>query len=174
MPGCAAAPMANAVATERWIGTKTGARRHSATAKPPKRSAEASRGTWRAAVTGSPIGHRPPSPERRAASSPPDEVPMLAPMRERLEPEIFRLPVERMREGYYSDAYFNFTKELLEEQDRHPRVLMQVFQKHRSILGGIDEAVAVLRLCSGRQAEGGWENAWEELDVRALYEGDEI
>jgi nicotinate phosphoribosyltransferase len=95
-------------------------------------------------------------------------------MRERLDPEIFRLPVERMRAGYYSDAYFNFTKELLEERDRHPRVLMQVFQKDQSVLGGIDEAIAVLKLCSGRHVDGGWENRWEDLDVRALYEGDEI
>ena len=55
----------------------------------------------------------------------------------RLSPEVFALPVERMREGYYSDAYFNFTKRVLEEQDLHPRVTMQVFQKHqRAIVGG--------------------------------------
>src|SRR5437763_5099220 len=95
-------------------------------------------------------------------------------MRERLEPEIFRLPADRLRDGYYSDAYFNFTKQLLEERDRHPRVLMQVFQKERSILGGVDEAIALLKLCSGRRVEGGWEEGWDELDVRALYEGDEI
>jgi len=95
-------------------------------------------------------------------------------MRERLEPEIFRLPVDRLREGYYSDAYFNFTKQLLEERDLHPHVLMQVFQKERSVLGGIDEAIALLKLCSGRPVEGDWEGGWEQLDVRALYEGDEI
>jgi nicotinate phosphoribosyltransferase len=95
-------------------------------------------------------------------------------MRARLEPEIFRLPVERLREGYYSDAYFNFAKLLLEERDRHPSALMQVFQKHRSILGGIDEAIAVLKLCSGHHVDGGWEDGWTELDVRALYEGDAI
>jgi nicotinate phosphoribosyltransferase len=95
-------------------------------------------------------------------------------MRTRLDPEIFRLPVDRLRDGYYSDAYFNFTKQLLEERDRHPRALMQVFQKERSILGGIDEAIAVLKLCSGRAAGGVWETAFAALDVRALYEGDEI
>ncbi len=51
---------------------------------------------------------------------------------------------------------------------------MQVFQRHQSLLGGIDEAVAILKLCSGREVPGGWEPGWEELDVRALYEGDEI
>ena len=30
--------------------------------------------------------------------------------RTRLDPEVFRLPVERIREGYYSDAYFNLTR----------------------------------------------------------------
>jgi len=95
-------------------------------------------------------------------------------MRERLHPDVFRLPVERLREGYYSDAYFNFTKQLLEREGRHPRVLMQVFQKRGSILGGIDEAIAILKQCAGRGADGGWEPGWDQLEVRALYEGDEI
>jgi nicotinate phosphoribosyltransferase len=85
--------------------------------------------------------------------------------RARLAPEVFRLPVERIRAGYYSDAYFNFTKELLEREDKHARVLMQVFQKKHSVLGGIDEAIAVLKLCA---------DDWGGLDVHALYEGDEV
>src|SRR3954464_5132800 len=95
--------------------------------------------------------------------------------RQRLHPPVFRLPVERIREGYYSDAYFNFSRELLEAEDRHPHVTMQVFQKQDSVLGGIDEAIAVLKECSGRHtAGGGWEACWHELTVRALHEGDEI
>ena len=83
----------------------------------------------------------------------------------RLTPEIFDLPVEKMREGYYTDAYFNHTREVLLRDGRHPRVVMQVFQKHHSFLGGIDEAIAVLRLCA---------DDWEDLTVHALYDGDEI
>jgi nicotinate phosphoribosyltransferase len=95
--------------------------------------------------------------------------------RTRLAPDVFRLPVERIREGYYSDAYFNFAKQLLEEEDRHPRVTMQVFQKYESLLGGIDEAIAVLKRCSGRRrVDGGWEDGWDALEVHALREGDEI
>jgi nicotinate phosphoribosyltransferase len=92
----------------------------------------------------------------------------------RLDPAVFRLPVEKIREGYYTDAYFNFAKELLELEGRHPRVTMQVFQKREAVLGGIDEAVAVLRQCAGRRTAGGWRDGWDELDVRALHEGDEI
>jgi nicotinate phosphoribosyltransferase len=92
----------------------------------------------------------------------------------RLPPETFRLPVERLREGYYTDQYFNLTRDLLELEDRHPRVLMQVFQKQESILGGIDEAVAILKQCSGRHRDGGWQPGWDELEVRALHEGDDI
>jgi nicotinate phosphoribosyltransferase len=53
---------------------------------------------------------------------------------------------------------------------------MQVFQKEHSILGGIDEAIAVLKLCSGRHGtdDSAWVDGWDELDVRALHEGDEI
>jgi nicotinate phosphoribosyltransferase len=92
----------------------------------------------------------------------------------RLPPETFRLPVARMREGYYTDQYFNLTRDLLEAEDRHPHVLMQVFQKEESILGGVDEAVAILKACCGRHVDGGWQDGWGELEVRALAEGDTI
>jgi nicotinate phosphoribosyltransferase len=95
--------------------------------------------------------------------------------RHRLDPAVFNLPIGRLRRGYYSDAYFNSTKELLEADDHHPRVLMQVFQKQESLLGGIDEAVAILKLGSGSTGPDGiWVAGWEELDVRALHEGDPI
>jgi nicotinate phosphoribosyltransferase len=95
--------------------------------------------------------------------------------RERLDPAVFRLPIDRIRSGYYSDAYFNFTKQLLEEKGKRPRVTMQVFQKDKSVLGGIDEAIAVLKLCSGERArDGTWLDGWDQLEVRALYEGDAI
>jgi nicotinate phosphoribosyltransferase len=94
--------------------------------------------------------------------------------RSRLDPEVFRLPVDKIRDGYYSDAYFNFARELLEAEERDAQVLMQVFQKQDSLLGGIDEAIAVLRLCSGRRTGTGWEDGWEGLEVHALYEGDPI
>ena len=90
---------------------------------------------------------------------------MIEPQRLRLDPDVFRLPVERIRDGYYTDAYFNLTKELLEANGRNPRVVMQVFQKHHSVLGGIDEAIAVLKLCS---------EDWRGLEVHALHEADEI
>jgi nicotinate phosphoribosyltransferase len=83
----------------------------------------------------------------------------------RLPPEIFDLPVEKMREGYYTDAYFNHTREVLIRDGRHPRVVMQVFQRRHSYLGGIDEAIAVLKLCA---------DDWSDLTVHALYDGDAI
>jgi nicotinate phosphoribosyltransferase len=99
----------------------------------------------------------------------------MEPPAKRLDPDVFRLPVERIRSGWYSDAYFNQTKRLLELEDRRPQVTMQVFQRHDSLLGGIDEALAVLRLCSGREAEdGAWESGWGQLAVSALREGTEI
>jgi nicotinate phosphoribosyltransferase len=94
--------------------------------------------------------------------------------RVRMAPSVFRLPVEKLRDGYYSDAYFNLTKSLLEADDHHPRVLMQVFQRQESILGGIDEAIAVLKQGAGHYEGDRWVEGWEGLDVRALHEGDEI
>jgi nicotinate phosphoribosyltransferase len=95
--------------------------------------------------------------------------------RARLDPETFQLPVEKMRDGYYSDAYFTFTRAVLEHDGHRPDVLMQVFQREHSVLGGVDEAIAILRLCSGRRlADGSWEAGWDRLEVAALHDGDEI
>jgi nicotinate phosphoribosyltransferase len=85
--------------------------------------------------------------------------------RDRLPPEIFDLPVEKMREGYYTDAYFNHARSALLEDGRRPRVLMQVFQKRDAVLGGMDEALAILQLCC---------DDWDDLTVHALHDGDAI
>src|SRR5437762_6329212 len=85
--------------------------------------------------------------------------------RERLAPEVFDLPVEKMREGYYTDAYFNHARATLLQDGRRPRVVMQVFQKKHSYVGGMDEAIAILKLCS---------HDWEALTVHALFDGDRV
>jgi nicotinate phosphoribosyltransferase len=85
--------------------------------------------------------------------------------RPRLDPAIFNLPVERMRQGYYSDKYFVRAREVLLADHHRPRVLMQVFGKAHASLGGSDEVIAILRLCAVE---------WKELVVHALYDGDEI
>ena len=85
--------------------------------------------------------------------------------RKRLAPEAFDLPVDKLREGYYTDAYFNHTRAALLADGRHPRVVMQVFQKRDALLGGIDEAIAILKLCA---------DDWDELTVHALHDGHEI
>lgn len=84
----------------------------------------------------------------------------------RVEPARFHLPVERMREGYYSDKYFVRTRDVLLAGGRNPRVTMQVFQKHDACLGGIDEAIAILKTC----LTDSW--AWTDLEVSALRDGD--
>jgi nicotinate phosphoribosyltransferase len=85
--------------------------------------------------------------------------------RTRLQPEIFDLPVEKMRAGWYTDAYFNHARDTLLQDERRPRIVMQIFQKNDSWLGGMDEAIAILKLCA---------NDFDELEVHALYDGDRI
>ncbi len=85
--------------------------------------------------------------------------------RKRLDPSIFDLPVEKMRTGWYTDAYFNHTRAALLEAGRHPQVVMQVFQKNHAYLGGMDEAIAILKLCA---------EDFDALTVQALYDGDVI
>ena len=51
---------------------------------------------------------------------------------------------------------------------------MQVFQRKDSILGGVDEAIAVLKQGAGHYEGDLWVPGWENLEVKALHEGDEI
>jgi len=85
--------------------------------------------------------------------------------RPRLDPSIFHLPVDKMRSGYYSDKYFTRTREILVADRHRPHVTMQVFGKSHALLGGIDEAIAILKLCAVE---------WSELQIKALYDGDEV
>jgi nicotinate phosphoribosyltransferase len=85
--------------------------------------------------------------------------------RQRLSPEVFDLPVEKMRAGWYTDAYFNHARAALLADGRHPRVIVQVFQKQDAWLGGVDEAIAILKLCSHEP---------DALTIRALHDGDRV
>ena len=85
---------------------------------------------------------------------------------ERLDPSIFQLPVERMRDGYYADKYFIYTRDVLLAENDRRSVTMQVFQKKRAYLGGVDEAIAILKLCL---TEG---FCWNDIEVHALRDGD--
>ncbi len=69
--------------------------------------------------------------------------------RKRLPIETFDMPVQDFRRGYYSAVYFWREKRILEEMNYGKKVVMQVFQKNNAVLCGIDEAIAVLKLCSG-------------------------
>jgi len=82
----------------------------------------------------------------------------------RLDPAIFDLPVEKMRAGYYTDVYFNHARATLLADGQHPRVTMRVFQKNEAYLGGMDEALAIIKLCADPA----------KLRISALHDGDKI
>jgi nicotinate phosphoribosyltransferase len=70
---------------------------------------------------------------------------------ERLRPEVFRLPIEKIRAGYKSDIYFARTKLILERDSKRERVTMQVFQKHPdAVVVGTDQTLAILHVGAGR------------------------
>jgi nicotinate phosphoribosyltransferase len=71
---------------------------------------------------------------------------------DRLPVATFDLPAAELRRGYRSAIYFSRAKRIAAAHpdiDRR-RVLMQVFQKRHAVLCGIDEALAVLRVGTGR------------------------
>jgi nicotinate phosphoribosyltransferase len=83
--------------------------------------------------------------------------------RKRLDPAAFGLPVDLIKQGFYTDAYFNRAREVLRKDNRSPKVVMQFSGKDEGWVGGIDEAIALLKLCA---------DDWSALAVDALYEGD--
>ena len=85
---------------------------------------------------------------------------------QRLDPAIFQLPVEKMRDGYYTDKYFLHTRDVLQAERDARSVTMQIFQKKAAYLGGVDEAIAILKLCL---TEG---FSWQDIEVHALRDGD--
>lgn len=86
-------------------------------------------------------------------------------MTNRLPVESFDFPVDKIKAGYYTDAYFIRSEEILNGDNHHPRVLMQIFPRANVVLCGIDETIALLKKCSFNP---------ENLVIHALHDGDEV
>lgn len=67
----------------------------------------------------------------------------------RLKHTIFTHPIEKIRTGWLSAVYFNRTKQIAQKVDKNKKVTMQVFTRNESSVCGIDEALAILRNCTG-------------------------
>lgn len=85
--------------------------------------------------------------------------------RKRLEPASFDLPVDELRRGAFSHATALWARDVLIADDRLPHVTVQFSTEQAGLLGGIDEAIAVLK--------AGVDD-WSQLTVHALYDGDRI
>ncbi|HSQ31882.1 MAG TPA: nicotinate phosphoribosyltransferase [Gemmatimonadaceae bacterium] len=83
--------------------------------------------------------------------------------RKRIDPAAFRLPVDEIKSGVYTDAYFTRAREVLRQEKRAPTVVMQFTGKDEGWVSGVDEAIAMVKLCA---------DDWSALTIQALYEGD--
>lgn len=118
---------------------------------------------------------------------------------QRLTNSTFKLDIERMRQGWYSDKYFvNIaqTLQVLAENDyrfagRAPivdelgldpsviltggvEVEMQFFtrRKPRALIAGVDKALSMLRHCTGYFTDdGNFVETWDHLRVEAVQDG---
>ncbi|RKX48187.1 MAG: nicotinate phosphoribosyltransferase [Thermotogae bacterium] len=138
-------------------------------------------------------------------------------MKKRLDPRIFKVPIDKIRAGYYSDKYFTRYVTVLKRAGKSTRVLYQYFPRKDAVVVGIDEALAILRFGTGyysdevraeelfneilkveksiqfaawemnkkslinlsekkwalkMQLNSLWVDKWEEIEVKALYDGD--
>jgi len=85
--------------------------------------------------------------------------------RKRLDPRVFKVPIDRIRAGYYSDKYFTRYVEVLKKDNKHKRALYQFFPRKDSIVVGIDEAIAILKHGTGYYKD---EDKAEELFGKLL------
>ena len=86
-------------------------------------------------------------------------------MKKRLDPNSFDFPVEKIKQGFFSDIYFLRTQEILNKANEHPTVTLQIFQRDYATLCGIDEAIAIIKRCAHNP---------EKIKIRALHDGDEV
>jgi nicotinate phosphoribosyltransferase len=86
-------------------------------------------------------------------------------MKRRLAPDTFIIPVDEIKSGLYSDCYFNRTRDILVADNKHPRVVMQIFQRQHAVVCGLDEAIAIIRKCAHNP---------DNLLIKALHDGDDI
>ncbi|HEY4130506.1 MAG TPA: hypothetical protein VGM50_07800 [Gemmatimonadaceae bacterium] len=84
--------------------------------------------------------------------------------RKRIDPAAFSLPVEQIKQGFYTDTYFVRAREIVRADKKSPNVLMQFTGKTGGWVAGVDEAIALLKLCA---------DDWNALAVHALYDGDQ-
>jgi len=117
--------------------------------------------------------------------------------RQRLDNSVFKLDVERMRRGWYSDKYFENVYRMLtilaesgyRYDGRYPRdigtdlddvdvgnmvVEMQVFTRRRglTVVVGVDKALTMLRHCTGYfDREGNFVETYDQLEVWAVHDG---
>lgn len=115
----------------------------------------------------------------------------------RLTNEVFKLDIERMRQGWYSDKYFANILAMLEGvgqdsgfQGNYARdigrdltginvgeleVEMQFFTRRdgKTVIVGVDKALSMLRHCTGYfDEQGDWVETWQSLAVTAVHDGD--
>lgn len=115
---------------------------------------------------------------------------------QRLTNDAFKLDVERMRRGWYSDKYFanilamlhgtsennGYQGEYARDIGRSPaglnvgdvEVEMQFFTRRsgKTVIVGVDKALSMLRHCTGYFDEADqWIPTWEHLQVTAVHDG---
>jgi nicotinate phosphoribosyltransferase len=120
--------------------------------------------------------------------------------RRRLAASVFKLDIERMRRGWYSDKYFiNVARTLgelavqgyrfggrapdLSDLDVDLRAIdvggieveMQLFPRRQPscVVVGVDKAVAMLALATGYEADGQFVNTFDQMEVWAVPDGTE-
>lgn len=85
--------------------------------------------------------------------------------RRRLDPASFDLPADEIRRGAYAHATAVWARDVLLADGRSPVVTVQFATEQGGLLGGVDEAIALLKVAV---------DDWSQLVVHALYDGDRI
>jgi len=85
--------------------------------------------------------------------------------RRRLDAASFPFPADLVRQGSFADRAAVHARDVLLAEGAPPRVTFQISAEQGGVLGGVDEAIALLRVGV---------DDWGALAVHALYDGDKV
>jgi len=87
--------------------------------------------------------------------------------RKRIDASAFNLPVDHLRQGASIDRSAARVRQILIAEGRSPLVTIQIAAERACILGGTDEAIALLKACVEDWAGGA-------VVVSSLYDGERV
>ncbi|MFH1657569.1 MAG: hypothetical protein ABH919_03815 [bacterium] len=82
--------------------------------------------------------------------------------------------INKRVEEWYRSFGLNMERMILEKDDCHPKIKIEIFAKNTTKNEKIDEAIAVLKMGTGYFEGNKFVNCWKSIEVMAAYNGEQV